>query len=433
MPQSSYKDYYERDYRYRDESRFQDDYLYQEGRRYRNSYAEEYYPQPRLPPSAGPLPLPIVIPQQRPGSRERGFIAAYAPSLETCGIDRMTFLRFLDECNTAVQGNKFLAGVQVVSFGVGFTPEMIVMGVATAVQAGTYIANKGYVRHKTNTVLDKYNQEVFGPHGLFCMIMSYEPETYDDTQSGSQSQSLSSQLGRLSSLASANWVKNPVSGKSQGTHNLPTTVAPLMYIDDRRQHKELLSDRSPSEPTGKVKKSEKARRAFEAVNDYFDRRARAQYAAENTGDILNVPLSRSFKSRYLDPNHPATNGGLIGLLSGGVLTPDPESRRLKALKRIEEEEHQVMDQYYQQMHSIRNQNQTQIEIDRQLQRCEEDYASRLEVFRERRREAQGSKRQIKKNILYLTIVNKPSEEELATASDKLNRGFGKGRVGLTQV
>lgn len=96
----------------------------------------------------GPLPLPIVIPQQRPGSQERGFIAAYAPSLESCGIDQKSFLRFIDEANTGLEGNKYLAGVQVVSLGVGFTPEVIVMGVAAAVQAGAWAANKGYVRGK---------------------------------------------------------------------------------------------------------------------------------------------------------------------------------------------------------------------------------------------------------------------------------------------
>lgn len=75
-------------------------------------------------------------------------MAAYAPSLESCGIDQRTFLRFIDETNTALEGNKYLAGVQVVSLGVGFTPEMIVMGVAAAVQAGAWVANKGYVRGK---------------------------------------------------------------------------------------------------------------------------------------------------------------------------------------------------------------------------------------------------------------------------------------------
>lgn len=75
-------------------------------------------------------------------------MAAYTPSLESSGIDQGSFLRFIDETNTALEGNKYLAGVQVVSFGVGFTPEIIVMGVAAAVQAGAWAANKGYVRGK---------------------------------------------------------------------------------------------------------------------------------------------------------------------------------------------------------------------------------------------------------------------------------------------
>lgn len=95
-----------------------------------------------------PLELPVIIPQQRPGSKDRGFMAAYSPYLEACGVDQRTFLHFIDECNTALQGNKYLAGVQVVSFGVGLTPELIVMGVSAAVSAGAYMANKSFVKHK---------------------------------------------------------------------------------------------------------------------------------------------------------------------------------------------------------------------------------------------------------------------------------------------
>ncbi|BAE54973.1 unnamed protein product [Aspergillus oryzae RIB40] len=230
--------------------------------------------------------------------------------------------------------------------------------------------------------------------------MSYEPEAYDELKSQS-SQSLSSQLSRFGSLASGSWVRNPVSGKSQGAHNLPTAVAPLMFIDDRRQHKELLSDGCSLESTEKVKSSKRAKRAFDTFNDYLDRRARAQYVSLavcflSARDILNVPLTRGFKNRYLDPNHPATNGGLIGLLSGGVLTPDPEARRRKALRRVEEEEKQVLGQYYQQMDGIRNQNQSRWEIERQIRQCDEQFAPRFEEFRERRREAQGKQRNIRK-------------------------------------
>lgn len=42
-----------------------------------------------------PLPLPVIIPQRRPGVRVRGFVRAYAPDLERCGIDQDTFMDFL--------------------------------------------------------------------------------------------------------------------------------------------------------------------------------------------------------------------------------------------------------------------------------------------------------------------------------------------------
>ena len=50
-------------------------------------------------------------------------------------------------------------------------------------------------------------------------------------------------------------------------------------------------------------------------------------AAESKGDILSSTPQASFSNRYLDPNHPASNGGLLGLLSGGKLTPDPEKQK----------------------------------------------------------------------------------------------------------
>lgn len=47
------------------------------------------------------LPCPVIIPQRRPGKRERGFVRAYAPVLNNCGISQDTFLKFLKDWNTA--------------------------------------------------------------------------------------------------------------------------------------------------------------------------------------------------------------------------------------------------------------------------------------------------------------------------------------------
>ena len=55
-------------------------------------------PTPRLPQK---LPCPVIIPQRRPGKRDRGFVRAYAPVLNNCGISQEVFLKFLKDWNTA--------------------------------------------------------------------------------------------------------------------------------------------------------------------------------------------------------------------------------------------------------------------------------------------------------------------------------------------
>ncbi|KAJ5796537.1 uncharacterized protein N7518_005077 [Penicillium psychrosexuale] len=392
-----------------------------------------YDSQAGMTTMGGPLPLPIVIPQQRPGSQERGFMAAYAPSLELCGIDQRSFLRFIEETNKGLEGNKYLAGVQVVSLGVSFTPEVIVMGVAAAVQAGAWVANKGYVRGKTNNVMDKYNSELFAPHGLFCMIMKYEPELKEPKNPSRLKQLASLAVNGSSNGGGSAWMRNHVSGESQGPGGLPTAVAPLVYMDNHRQQKEYLSDSPPESPGskrgvvpagGKTSTKDKAKKAFDNFNDYLDRRARAKYIAENGNDVISGPAGRGFSNRYLDPNHPAVNGGLIGVLSGGVLSPTPEQRAQKKASRIDDEERRVLDEYNDRRERILNDRRSQSETDRELRRLEKDYEPRLEQFRNKRRALEGGKRTIKSNILYLTIVNLPLEATLAAASSELEQEYG---------
>jgi hypothetical protein len=57
---------------------------------------------------AGPItgqriPCPVIIPQRRPGDKDRGFVHAYAPVLAECGIGQDTFLGFLDAFHKASQ------------------------------------------------------------------------------------------------------------------------------------------------------------------------------------------------------------------------------------------------------------------------------------------------------------------------------------------
>jgi hypothetical protein len=48
-----------------------------------------------LPEPVGHIPCPVILPQRRPRKKDRGFVRAYAPVLEGCGIGQDVFLRFL--------------------------------------------------------------------------------------------------------------------------------------------------------------------------------------------------------------------------------------------------------------------------------------------------------------------------------------------------
>ena len=57
----------------------------------------------RLPPPnlAYRLPCPVILPQRRPRAKARGFVRAYAPVLEGCGINQDAFLVFLNTFDKA--------------------------------------------------------------------------------------------------------------------------------------------------------------------------------------------------------------------------------------------------------------------------------------------------------------------------------------------
>jgi hypothetical protein len=67
--------------------------------------------------------------------------------------------------------------------------------------------------------------------------------------------------------------REPVTSTVHGEESLPTATAPLMYIDDRRQVKEILTPRSESSEEIARPRGAKAKRAIAAFNNYLDQRA----------------------------------------------------------------------------------------------------------------------------------------------------------------
>lgn len=49
------------------------------------------------PQPARRIPCPVIIPQRRPRKKDRGFVRAYAPILEECGVAQDVFLKFLKD------------------------------------------------------------------------------------------------------------------------------------------------------------------------------------------------------------------------------------------------------------------------------------------------------------------------------------------------
>lgn len=101
------------------------------------------HPPPAYAPSgqaAGRLPCPVILPQRRPRDKKRGFVRAYAPVLEDCGIDQATFLDFLKTFHAASKASPWLNVVNAAAAIAGMAPSVIAMGVSIAVQVVTRTA-----------------------------------------------------------------------------------------------------------------------------------------------------------------------------------------------------------------------------------------------------------------------------------------------------
>jgi hypothetical protein len=157
---------------------------------------------------------------------------------------------------------------------------------------------------RTNTFLDRMNNEFFKPRGLYCLIMTYKPDSTETHARVDVNETILSSMSPASSSTKQTFKNLRLSsGKTYGELELPE-AAPLIFP--------ALDSVSAAGEQSKLKSSKKF------VADYFDRRAQAQYAVENPGSKLSVQGSEpTFTSRFADPNHPANSGSLIALLSGG--------------------------------------------------------------------------------------------------------------------
>ncbi|PWY82119.1 hypothetical protein BO70DRAFT_405330 [Aspergillus heteromorphus CBS 117.55] len=351
------------------------------------------------------LPCSVIIPQRRPRKKERGFVRAYAPVLETCGIGQDVFLKFVDYLDQVNRASAWIEVVFLAGEACGYIPEptAMIVSLVVCIVAGT--ARELQQRQRENSFLDRVNQEILMPRGLYGMIMAFKDRVPSD-QNG-----LSSSLGKLFSKQhldinqTVEKYRTPEpsklkrglnairleSGKTYGEVELPE-AAELVYPDIDRAVAQAVEG---GEEQGRVSKldalRQKAQGAGEWVSGYMDNRAHVFYEAEHPGSSLAVPSKgrTPLKSRFNDPNHPANSGSFIALLSGGMIPVPGFDKMVLATQR-------------------------KIGVKRLVGGKKSQNG-----WPEQSRPMRMAMKMMQKDVLYLLIVNLPTEEEAKESVTKL--------------
>ncbi|PSR90609.1 hypothetical protein BD289DRAFT_365834 [Coniella lustricola] len=375
------------------------------------------------------LELPVVLTQRRPKARSRGFIRAYAPILEDVGIDQPTFLDFVDKLNKAVEPNPWIQAINLASFAAQHVPEPVTIAVSIACKMVADAAAEAHSRTKTNAFLDNVNDQFFKPRGLVAILMTWKPNdpsmiTDVDFNLGSgiraatiSSTSFTTAAAEQSSFSMLKHRMQSSSGSS--SFEFPETAALIFPSIDEA------ASTLAENPEVEAKKQNVLKRGGTFIDDYLDRRAIAKWSDANPDSkMAHQQPKPEFRSRYADPTHPASSGDLVAFVTGGKLSASPSSvlgARMMALQggrpggRASPREPPQM---------RRGAASGGHGGDDQTDGADEQYAERQMVVIPRNGARLGGsggglvggvKKMLQKDVLYLMIVNRPTDEQIAKA------------------
>ena len=219
------------------------------------------------PQRSRPLPFPVILPQRRPGSKDRGFIRAYAPILAEKGIPQEAFLSLIKNFQSASKASPLLNVVWISAAVAGLVPSLAAQITSTVVQVAVGAAIELQKRARTNSFLDEVNAKVFQPRGLYALVMAYKPEGARPVDV--QQTDVISLLSKWSSQGNHSRRRNlrGNDGVTYGDLEMPE-AAPLVFpqLDDVAT-------------AGEGEKASRLKRTGKFVADYYDRRAQAKYVS----------------------------------------------------------------------------------------------------------------------------------------------------------
>lgn len=325
----------------------------------------------------GILSMPVIIPQRRPESHTRGFVRAYAPILADAGIDEQTWLDFLDGFEKAIGKNGWfhamnaavwVAGkVRMAVEGFSIIARFVTMAIHLSIEGG----RRTYLHGKQNKYLDEMNDQFFKPRGLYCMIIKYKPSSKELDEEVDVTKNITEQVAKRDDEERGKWRNyfTSASGKTQHEEELPE-FAPLVFP--------YLDKMNPSQKESAVK------HFGHFIQDYNDRRGQATFDMENPDSKLTgVTPRKEFASRYADPAHPASQGGLVSTVTGGNYNPRGPLGKLQDRRSARRPKLGIM-------------------AGRQPGR----------EGRKQRRNARPLRTLLKTDALYLLVVNMPTKEEM---------------------
>ncbi|RAL03141.1 uncharacterized protein BO80DRAFT_500468 [Aspergillus ibericus CBS 121593] len=262
---------------------------------------DSMYPGPRLT-------YPVAIPQRRPKDKSRGFVRAYAPELQNMRVDQETWLDFIETFNEAILANPWINALNLASLAAAPLPSLISTAISTAIMVATTVAIETQGRYRQNKALDRLNDEFFRPRGLYCLVMTWDPTSSSARTNLDINTTIQNTMDSQGKMSHKFQTSN---GVTNGMESMQT--AQLIFPD-----LDFLATATKDEEKGFKKK---LGRGKDFIDDYNDRRAQAKFYAENPTSYLNQAGKPKFLSKYGDPTHPMHNG-----LSGGILGGNQQGR-----------------------------------------------------------------------------------------------------------
>ena len=228
---------------------------------------------PPLNHPTNPLQCPVVIPQRRPGARDRGFIHAYAAALADKGISQEAFLSFIQTFHQAAQASPLLNVVFLSAGVVGLVPEPITQITGTVIQFAAGAAIYMQTTQRTHSFLDVMNDKMFKPRGLYALVMKYIPQGTRPVYV--QQTDLRAMISKENAPHKSYQNFRAVNaGRSYGAVEMPAS-APLVFpaLDEAAQ---------AQDPA----KASKLKSSMAFVTDYYDRRGQAAYVCLLTPEFV---------------------------------------------------------------------------------------------------------------------------------------------------